>query len=104
MQTTGNLWSLPCSGILGQICYPNQAQELTTAISFIIYLATPLNEFYSSLPIAISLFQPSEEFRDEIFGLLLDIVLWEPLCHDVGDLKLRILITDANTNTDTDFD
>ena len=33
-----------------------------------------------------SLLHPREELRDEIFGLLLNIVLWEPLGHDVGDL------------------
>ena len=34
----------------------------------------------------MSLLQPCEELGDEVFGLLLNIVLWEPLGHDVGDL------------------
>ena len=38
-----------------------------------------------------SLLQPCEELGDEVFGLLLDIVLWEPLRHYVGDLKILII-------------
>merc|ERR1719285_1505501 len=34
----------------------------------------------------MSLLQPSEELGNEVFGLLLHIVLWEPLCHYVGNL------------------
>ena len=59
--------------------------------SFQYLLATPLNEFYSSLPNMTSLLQPCEELGDEVFGLLLDIVLWEPLRHYVGDLKKLII-------------
>ena len=52
----------------------------------------------------MSLLQPSEELGDEIFGLLLNIVIWEPLGHDVGDLDKLILIVRYWDWFDIDFD
>ena len=37
----------------------------------------------------MSLLQPSEELGDEVFGLLLHIILREPLRHNMRDLEIR---------------